>query len=333
MHSPTAAASGAATATTTKTSRSRQVIIALLLLVLAVQLYILHVWMRTDSSGGASATSPRLFTVVTRNSPPAVCLDGLSSSSPPTLDNARTALAVLKQFVDSAPSAEELAALRAPPPDPNEVIISKIGARDAPVLSRHHGAAGHKPSVGDVVHHHDLGEKKHSAQYLEKHATLYSRLRLNFSNSWAADQLDPLRHHGMSAADQTRRDLCLGWFHKHDVLVEAGWGTLPKEHHAEFDKQGCSEIISEFQVANFIVNNTQLYDRVWAVDPKRSIPRPDAPLTLKDTIAIIVSMTTRGIEIKKSIIEELVLFKTLLPSLVDTVEPGFEYWFYLGQSE
>lgn len=185
-------------------------------------------------------------------------------------------------------------------------------------------------STGEVVHQHELDEKQRSAQSLEKHAISLSRF--NLSSSWAADQLDPMRRHGMSAADRSRHDLCLGWFHAHGIIVDVSWGSLPAEHRAEFDRANCSQIISEFTVANFCSKHPELYDRVWpTLDEQRATPQPDSPLTHADVIAVAVSFSTRGIVVKMTIVVEMALFTAVLPSLVDTVEPGFEYWLYLGQ--
>ena len=91
--------------------------------------------------------------------------------------------------------------------------------------------------------------------------------------------------------------------------------------------------MSEVETATFIREHADMYDRVWPPrsDVARSIPLPSPPLSHADVIAVVVTLTTRSTAIHRRIVEEHVLFNTVLPSLRNTLETGFEYWFYLGQ--
>ena len=52
---------------------------------------------------------------------------------------------------------------------------------------------------------------------------------------------------------------------------------------------------------------------------------PTAPSTHEDVIAVVAAMTTRGLEVH-NVTRDLAIFRNLLPSLLQTVESGFEYW-------
>jgi hypothetical protein len=307
------------------TSRSKQLIIGLLVCVLCCQCYIMRSWFGV---GGGIVGSNDLQVSQSTVARSVRCGVGLDARAPPSLESAQIAMQVLKKYL----SASTLAPPFAQPP-PSSVPVARAfnayahdGAHVILGAHKHHAAANHRD---DIIHAHENGEHAHSSDFLSAHRTLYSALRLNFSLQWAHDQLNPLVHHSLSVADQDRMHTCMEWWHTYHVEIEVGWGGLPKELYAAFDELGCSEVISLHQTARFIQNHTHLYDRVWAVDPNRDIPVPTAPNTYAQVIAIVVAITTRGLKPKK-IVDDLVLFKSLFPSLLDTIEPGFEYWFYLG---
>jgi hypothetical protein len=71
------------------------------------------------------------------------------------------------------------------------------------------------------------------------------------------------------------------------------------------------------------------------LDQQRGQTLPPQPLSFSSSsssslpiIAICACTTTRNLNIES--IEDLALFKTLLPSIRDTAESGYEYWVYLG---
>jgi len=117
------------------------------------------------------------------------------------------------------------------------------------------------------------------------------------------------------------------WMRKYNVIVDLSWGTMPENLQREFDKMHCSDVSSLQLLAEYIRAHPEQYNSVVPVPEDRQ--RISAEPGMEDkVIAIIASLTTRGVNVAQP--EDLSLFKHMLPSLVNTAEPGFEYWFYLG---
>ena len=184
---------------------------------------------------------------------------------------------------------------------------------------------GHTHAAGES-HDHHAGDT-HDEEFLKKRSGLYQSIWLNISSSWAADQLRPDRHHDISDAEKERRRQCLAWVEEYGIKVDVTWGTTPPAEQVKFDAMQCSDVVSADKTARFIMDYPEKYNRVLPVSPNRQKVRAEPGMEDK-VIATVVCMTTRSLKISKP--EDLALFKDLLPSFVKTVEPGFEYWFYLG---
>ena len=181
-------------------------------------------------------------------------------------------------------------------------------------------------SHADSAHDHHAGDT-HDEEFLQKNKNLYQQIWLNISASWSEDILSPSYVDRLSAEQQKRHRRCEELQAQGEVIPDQSWGHLPQNLHAEFDSLECSNLVSLKHVATYVRDNPDLYNRVWWVDPNRQVVKPEPGMEDK-VIAVIVAMTTRGVTINK--LDDLALFKSLLPSYARTLDPGFEYWFYLG---
>ena len=186
-----------------------------------------------------------------------------------------------------------------------------------------HGTKGH---IEHADHDHHPGDT-HDTEYLAAHPGLYHSMWGNISLSWALDVVKPERHHALPESEKARHNQCMDWLHTHNVKVDAGWGTLPQSLHAKFDELKCSDVISLEVTAKYILEHPELYAKPWPVPADRQVVKAEPGFEDK-VIATIVCITTRSLTIRQP--EDLALFKDLLPSFVRTVEPGFEYWIYIG---
>ena len=287
------------------------------------------------SRGSMSLTSPALA---------AIHAERRESSEVNTLvdsDEALTALHLLSKFIrmnrnkmDAATSkavavldSTELAS------NPEEALRGGVGAglklgehkhkhdKDGKDGAEHkHGSKGHS-------HDHHAGDSHDEAFLIAQGGKLYHSIWQNISAAWADDVLRPERHHALSAEEKERHRQCMDWVNTHNVKVDAGWGTLPPALYGRFDELRCSDIASLEKTAQYIQAHKDMYDHVLPVPEDRQRVKAEPGMEDK-VIATIVCMTTRSLTINRP--EDLALFKNLLPTFASTVEPGFEYWFYIG---
>jgi hypothetical protein len=130
-------------------------------------------------------------------------------------------------------------------------------------------------------------------------------------------------YHRLSQAEKNRIATCNELQAIGDVRPDESWNKLPQHLHAQFDENKCADYVSTKMLAEFIQKTPELYDRQWEVPKDREIPVPEKGMEDK-VIAIVAAMTTRTLTIKG--LDDLALFKDLLPSFLKTIEPGFEYW-------
>ena len=114
------------------------------------------------------------------------------------------------------------------------------------------------------------------------------------------------------------------------------WGTLSLYQRRQWDKLRCNE----FDPKVIAMNKLQ---QVWLADPQayykliqeavdgraaaERMPQPPAS-EARTTIAIGVSTVTRGMKVRS--FEQLALFRYLLPSMLGTVDDGFQYRMYIA---
>jgi len=207
-------------------------------------------------------------------------------------------------------------------------IVVKPGLPTALQLtaSHTHNHSGASSDKEERAHDHHAGDT-HNEQFLSANANLWKELRLTLSQSWAEDMLNPERHHAMSKEQKGVLAQCIDWQTKYDVKPGSSWGSMPVDLQDEWKTKRCDDVTSVRVTAKFIQENIEAYNKVWPVPEDRIIPKAEKGMEDK-VIAIIAAITTRTIKMKR--LEDLTLFNTLLPSFVRTIDPGFEYWFYLG---
>ena len=201
-----------------------------------------------------------------------------------------------------------------------------VAAVDAKKKEKHdqHKHKGGKKHAGHEHHASDT----HTEEYLTSRPNLYKDIWLGISATWAEDTLSPQHYHKLPEDQKKRYDKCDEYQKIGHVVPDESWGNLPRHFHGPFDELLCSDVVSLKETANYIKQNPQLYDHVWAVPEDRQRVKAEPGFENK-VIAIIVAMTTRTITIN-NFETDLALFKDLFPSFTRTLDPGFEYWFYLG---
>ena len=95
------------------------------------------------------------------------------------------------------------------------------------------------------------------------------------------------------------------------VVVGSSWGSASEEQKHDWWQRDCDAVLQLKEYRHFIAQHPELYDPV-IVPTQRAAPAGKA--TELPVIAICVSTTTRFLDIQR--IEDLTLFKSLLPSIV-----------------
>lgn len=323
----------------------------MLAVVILLQLYLISLWWQPESASaslslsdlranGATPTARADRTV-------ALFQKGGEAEALPDAASAITALHLLSKYIRS--NRDRLEGPRALPTattttteSTTRVSTSAAGgdSDDGRVHEHAHPPSERELDVSGLVvesevragveeHDHHSGDT-HDEAFLKKHANLYQTIWLNISAQWAQHMLEPSRYHAMSADEKKRVDQCNEMQTQGHVVPDESWGSLPAAQHRTFNELRCSDLVSLQEVAHFIQEKPELYDRVWAVPEDRKKPKPEPGMEDK-TIAIIVAMTTRTIKIEQ--LTDLALFRDLFPSFRDTLDAGFEYWFYLGYDQ
>ena len=108
--------------------------------------------------------------------------------------------------------------------------------------------------------------------------------------------------------------------------IESGktWGTATPDIRKQWSADDCDTYLALHSYKDYIVAHPELFQPiVVAADRKPPAPKQSTnPL-----ISVCICTTTRGLTIKS--LDELTLFKQLLPSIAETAEEGYEYWVYL----
>ena len=108
--------------------------------------------------------------------------------------------------------------------------------------------------------------------------------------------------------------------------IESGktWGTATAEVRSQWGEQDCDTFLALHSYGEYIIAHPELFTPI-VVPEDRTPPAPrqsNSPL-----ISVCICTTTRGLKIGK--LEDLTLFKQLMPSIAETAEEGYEYWVYL----
>jgi len=336
--------------------RSSNLCIGLLVVCILLQLYVISLWMAPVQPLPVTQSGTGFTDATARPDLPSTTMSVIQEqrqrasqvNTLPDSGSALTALQLLQKYIrmhqqelDSAGTGAASKKRKAPSgvsmldvgddhkhagphAEPGPTLRTPIGA--GPTLGAHEHADGAEHGAEDGEHEHHA-EDDHDEAYLQAHPELYHQIWLNISHAWATDILSPETHHRISEEDKATHAQCLAWEKEYNVRVDSSWGTLPPALQKEFDAKRCSDAISRHLVATYILEHPELYDRVVPVPEQRDTVQPEAGYEGK-VIAIIASLTTRGLQLSSH--NDLALFKHLLPSLVDTAEAGFEYWFYVG---
>ena len=112
------------------------------------------------------------------------------------------------------------------------------------------------------------------------------------------------------------------------IVPGSSWGEASEDERLVWRRSNCDGLLVIEDYRAFLAQHPELYDPV-VVPPERVSPGNRS--TAHDVIAVCVSTTSRHLELES--IEDMTLFKSLLPSIGDTVEAGFEYWVYLLYDE
>lgn len=251
-------------------------------------------------------------------------------------DEALTALQLLAKYIRmnrhkmDAATSKAVAVIGEAGVNPEEPLRGGVGAGLKLGEHKHKhkdGKAGDKHGNKAHLHDHHAGDTHDEAYLIAQGAKLYHSIWLNISATWADDVLRPERHHALSDDEKERHRQCMEWVNTHNIKVDAGWGTMPPALYSRFNDLRCSDIASLEKTARYIQEHKDDYDHMMPVPEDRQ--RVQAEPGMEDkVIATVVCMTTRSLRINGP--EDLALFKNLLPTFVNTVDPGFEYWFYIG---
>lgn len=174
-------------------------------------------------------------------------------------------------------------------------------------------------------HHHDIDDL-HDAKDLTV-ANWLKEVRPSISISWAEDMSNPTRHHSLEASEKSRYEVCTHLHTTYGVVMHETWGTLDHANQQKWKQLDCDDIASAALTSKYVLDHKEDYMYRVPTPSTKERPKP-IPSSELPIIAICISITTRGLTIRS--VEDLVLFKTLIPSMVRTIEPGFEYWLYLG---
>ena len=117
---------------------------------------------------------------------------------------------------------------------------------------------------------------------------------------------------------------CQRWQREWEIDPGKSWGKATAEQAGQWHQADCDGIIGLASYRKYIAEHPELALPV-AVPADRVAPANKS--TGLPLVAICVCTTTRGLHISE--LSELALFKSLLPSIAETVESGYEYWVYL----
>ena len=115
---------------------------------------------------------------------------------------------------------------------------------------------------------------------------------------------------------------------QHSVVPGSSWGSLSDDEKRWWKLSNCDALLVIKDYRSWLQQHPELYAPVQ-VPPDR--PSPGNRSGTDDVIAICISTTSRHLKVED--IEDMTLFKSLLPSIGDTVEAGYEYWIYLLYDE
>ena len=114
-----------------------------------------------------------------------------------------------------------------------------------------------------------------------------------------------------------------------NIVPGSSWGAADSDQRLWWRRSSCDALLVIREYRAWLDQHPEL-DGPVMVSPTRVSPGNRTSATL-DVIAICISTTSRHLQLQD--IEDMTLFKSLLPSIGDTVEEGFEYWVYLLYDE
>lgn len=318
----------------------------LLAIVIVLQMYMIHLWLNPvhapiDTRACPSSTAVAPLTTPADRTVRFITRGATDDAALPDSTSAITALNLLSKFIKS--NRDRLDSKSSSSSRTAATTVTVTAAEPAPGHAGHHHDAEEEEEdieVSDIAHSHKddahthaHGDHEHhpgdthDEAFLRSKPDLYKSIWLNISVSWAEDVLSPARYASLSPDEKHREDECDALQAIGHVAPDEHWGTLPQELHGKFDSLRCSDVVSMKAAAEYVRSHADLYNRVWAVPEDRQRVIPEAGMEDR-VIAVVIPMTTRSVKVNQ--LNDLALFRNLFPSLVKTVEPGFEYWIYVG---
>jgi len=157
-------------------------------------------------------------------------------------------------------------------------------------------------------------------QYNVKPGESFGSMPKSLHDKWSSNDCDTYALTGKLDGDSTKNDgadpkqmlvnRCLKITQKNnlDVNSKGGLSVLSKEDKKEYSRLHCTA-----RIAESLIDGQPKVDCTNRMESSSQLP----------WVAVAVSATSRGIKFKN--VQELALFSILLPSLVQTVECGFNY--------
>ena len=171
---------------------------------------------------------------------------------------------------------------------------------------------------------HDIHEHKHKEDS-DSHSHVFDTAHGHTHEVLTPAQLE--RQKQQEIEKKVMAGKCKAIADQYGIKTGETWGTaqnLP-DVKAQWGADDCDTYLALHSYDEYILQHPELFEAI--IVPADRIPPPPKRNASTILISVCICTTTRGLELKK--MEDLTLFKQLLPSIAETAEEGYEYRVYL----
>ena len=175
--------------------------------------------------------------------------------------------------------------------------------------------------VPQEIHDHE-SEHTHSEDDHAGHVHVFDT-----AHKHVHEQLTPAQQERKARQEAEQKEMaikCKALGAQYGIESGKSWGSAPDDVRRQWGADDCDTALALHSYEDYVAAHPELFAPI--VVPADRKP-PAARASTLPLISVCICTTTRGLKIKS--IDELTLFKQLMPSIAETAESGYEYFVYL----
>ena len=199
---------------------------------------------------------------------------------------------------------------------------AKPATQPAPSTPTTHTTTAEPDVPHDIHNHHE--EHNHKEDDEEKHAHVFDT-----AHGHTHEQLTPAQLARQKKQEEEKKvmaEKCQALAKEWGIETGKTWGKAAENAAVkqQWNNDDCDTHLALHSYEEYIAQHPELFEPIVVPADRKPPPAKQGNATL---ISVCICTTTRGLSI--TTMEELTLFKQLLPSIAETAEEGYEYRVYL----